>query len=93
MPVLPLHMIELLEAPVPLLVGLSDSYLINTPPQKRPKSVAFVHLDENKIFFEETEDHLLEKGAIHPLPVSSFIMSAPLKNPLKGRFHHTFLPL
>jgi hypothetical protein len=62
-------MIELLEAPVPLLVGLSDTYLINTPSQKRPKSVAFVHLDENKIFFEESNDQLLEKIAIHPLPV------------------------
>lgn len=64
-------MIDILEAPVPLLVGLSDSYLHNTPPANRPKSVVFVHLDENKIYFENTEDQLLEKISMHPLPVPS----------------------
>lgn len=56
-PILPQHMIELLDAPVPLLVGLHDSYLLQTPPQRRPSSVIFVHLDSDSIFYgNETED-------------------------------------
>lgn len=44
-PILPAHMIELLDAPVPLLVGLHDSYLFETPAEYRPGGVVFVHLD------------------------------------------------
>ena len=66
-------MIEFLEAPVPLLVGISDEYLRRTLPKDRPRSVVFVHLDENKVFFENSDYALLDKVAIHPLPVRLLI--------------------
>ena len=55
-------MIEFLEAPVPLLVGISDEYLCRTLPKDWPRSVVFVHLDENKVFFENSDDALLDKS-------------------------------
>eukprot|EP01039_Chlorochromonas_danica_P003376 gene3376-3701_t len=68
-PILPQHMIELLDAPVPLLVGLHDSYLLQTPPERRPNSVIFVHLDSDSIFYgSETEDLCSSAQPILSLP-------------------------
>lgn len=67
-PVLPVSMMELLEAPVPLLVGIHDSYLLNTPEHRRPSSVVFVHLDTDTITMGEGDEFLGTSTNIIPLP-------------------------
>lgn len=48
-PVLPAGLYELLDAPVPLLVGVHASYLHMHPPQTRPGSVLYVDLDHDTL--------------------------------------------
>lgn len=50
-PILPDGMIELLDAPVPLLVGIHSNYLSKVPPISRPKNVIFVDLDKNILHY------------------------------------------
>jgi uncharacterized membrane protein YgcG len=50
-PILPTHLLELLDAPVPLLVGMHDEYLRLTPPELRPSGVLFVHVDTDTVSF------------------------------------------
>ncbi len=57
-PILPRHMIELLDAPVPLLVGLHDSYLYDTPREHLPQNVLFIHVDKDEVIFEEDVNDL-----------------------------------
>jgi hypothetical protein len=49
-PVMPMHMTDILEAPVPILVGLHSSYLQKCPVKNRPGRVVFVDLDKNALF-------------------------------------------
>jgi DENN domain-containing protein 5 len=66
-PVLPDHLIELLDAPVPLLVGLHDSYLLDSTPESRPQNVLFVHVDRNELLFtEDSERRISSLLAISP---------------------------
>jgi DENN domain-containing protein 5 len=48
-PVLPYHMLDILDAPVPYLVGLHSRYLQSTPPGNRPRGVVFVDLDRDEV--------------------------------------------
>jgi hypothetical protein len=40
-------MLDILDAPVPFLVGLHSRYLSQVPPEKRPRGVVFVDLDKD----------------------------------------------
>jgi hypothetical protein len=49
LPILPYSMLEILEAPVPYLVGLHSRYLNDVPVEKRPKGVVIVDLDRDEV--------------------------------------------
>lgn len=49
LPVLPYHMLDILDAPVPFVVGLHSRYLQETPPKRRPHGVVFVDLDRDEV--------------------------------------------
>lgn len=57
-PVLPYSLLDILDAPVPFLVGLDSKYLSETPPKKRPHGVVFVDLDRDEVHlgFEDESD-------------------------------------
>jgi len=55
-PVLPYSLLDVLDAPVPFLVGLNSKYLRTTPPQNRPHGVVFVDLDEDVVHLGFEED-------------------------------------
>lgn len=55
-PVLPYHMQDILDAPVPYLVGLHSRYLQSTPPGNRPKGVVFVDLDRDEVHLGYDDD-------------------------------------
>lgn len=68
-PILPKGMLEILDAPVPLLVGLHDSYLKTVPAKHRPKNVMFVHVETDYIYLPEGDvDMGGSAPVIHPLP-------------------------
>ena len=46
-PVMPLNMVEILDAPVPFLIGVHGQYLKLTPKERRPQSVVFVDLQND----------------------------------------------
>ena len=48
-PVLPETLMDVLDAPVPFLVGIGVDYLRTTLPEDRPDGVVFVNLDTNTI--------------------------------------------
>jgi hypothetical protein len=48
-PVLPETLIDVLDAPVPFLVGYDADYLRKTPSEHRPEGVIFINLDANTI--------------------------------------------
>jgi hypothetical protein len=54
-PILPLHMIEILDAPIPLLVGCHRDYFSITPSSKRPSCVVFVDVDLDKVFYNSSD--------------------------------------
>ena len=49
LPVLPYSMFEMLDAPVPYLVGLHSRYLTDIPQERRPEGVVFVDLDKDEV--------------------------------------------
>ena len=49
-PVLPQTLLDVIEAPVPFLVGVDGSYLRTVSAQDRPEGVIFVNLDTNEVF-------------------------------------------
>jgi hypothetical protein len=49
LPIMPYSMAEILDAPVPFLVGLHSRYLSDTPASKRPHGVVFVNLDRDEV--------------------------------------------
>lgn len=61
-PVVPTAMIEVLDAPIPFLVGIHRQYLVNTPVSHRPENVLFVDVEEDKVLLNnevitiETDD-------------------------------------
>jgi hypothetical protein len=48
-PVLPLSLVEIIEAPVPFLIGVHSSYYSIVPEHRIPESVVYVDLDNGKI--------------------------------------------
>lgn len=46
---MPLNMIEILDAPVPFLIGIHSQYLTSTPKERRPQSVVFVDLQKDTV--------------------------------------------
>ena len=71
-PIMPYSMLDILDAPVPFLVGLHARYLIETKPEMRPQGVVFVDLDRDIVHMGSDEDSnyprmlpaLPEKGAL-----------------------------
>lgn len=49
LPLMPLSMLDILDAPVPYIVGLDAAYLKRTPPALRPHGVVFVDLDRDEV--------------------------------------------
>jgi hypothetical protein len=49
LPVMPYSLQDILDAPIPYLVGLHSRYLSETPPQRRPHGVVFVDLDRDVV--------------------------------------------
>jgi DENN (AEX-3) domain len=55
LPILPYSMLEILDAPVPYLVGLHARYLLEVPIERRPPGVVVVDLDRNAVHLGVTE--------------------------------------
>jgi DENN (AEX-3) domain len=49
LPILPYSMLEILDAPVPYLVGLHSRYMNEVPVEKRPNGVVIVDLDRDEV--------------------------------------------
>jgi DENN (AEX-3) domain len=49
LPILPYSMLEILDAPVPYLVGLHSRFLHDVPAEKRPRGVVIVDLDRDEV--------------------------------------------
>jgi DENN (AEX-3) domain len=49
LPILPYNMLEILDAPVPYLVGLHSRYLSEVPVEQRPRGVVIVDLDRDEV--------------------------------------------
>ncbi|KAI2504746.1 Rab guanyl-nucleotide exchange factor [Fragilaria crotonensis] len=62
-PIMPYSLLDVLDAPVPFLVGLHARYLAQVKPEDRPKGVVFVDLDRDTVHlgFKERTD---ERGRI-----------------------------
>ena len=58
LPILPYSMLEILDAPVPYLVGLHSRYMHDVPVEKRPKGVVIVDLDRDEVHlgFDDQSD-------------------------------------
>lgn len=71
-PIMPYSMLDILDAPVPFLVGLHARYLIESKPEMRPQGVVFVDLDRDIVHMGSDEDSnyprmlpaLPERGAL-----------------------------
>lgn len=84
-PVLPLSLVEIVEAPVPFLIGVHSAYYNIVPEHRRPETVVFVDLDNGKITIrneEVKEDSDLNLPSMLPVTLSklknSLITSACL---------------
>jgi hypothetical protein len=53
---MPLNMVEILDAPVPFLIGVHSEYLLTTPKEKRPQSVVFVDLQKDSVDLGSTSE-------------------------------------
>jgi hypothetical protein len=49
LPIMPYSLLDILDAPVPFLVGLHSRYLTEVEPEQRPKGVVFVDLDCDEV--------------------------------------------
>ena len=70
-PVMPLNMIEILDAPVPFLIGIHSQYLTSTPKERRPQSVVFVDLQKDFVDLGSTSELYgtdLTPRFVDPLP-------------------------
>ncbi|CAB9508037.1 DENN domain-containing protein 5B [Seminavis robusta] len=71
-PVMPYALLDILDAPVPFLVGLHIRYLIETKPDMRPQGVVFVDIDRDIVHLGYNEESnafrlvpaLPERGAL-----------------------------
>ena len=55
-PIMPSSMTDILDAPVPFLVGLHSQYLTETEPSNRPRGVVFVDLDNDVVHLGILDD-------------------------------------
>ena len=55
-PVLPYTLLDVIDAPVPFLVGIDVEYLRTTQPIDRPEGVVFINLDTNEIHLGTDEE-------------------------------------
>ena len=55
-PIMPYSMLDILDAPVPYLVGLHSRYLKEVPAERRPAGVVFVDLDEDVVHLGWQDD-------------------------------------
>lgn len=69
-PLMPYSMLDILDAPVPFIVGLDSRYLHETPPHRRPKGVVLVDLDRDVVHLG-VDDMTGENRQIPPLPPKS----------------------
>ncbi|GKZ00040.1 hypothetical protein MPSEU_000957400 [Mayamaea pseudoterrestris] len=58
LPIMPYSMLDILDAPVPYIVGLHSRYLSEVKPEHRPRGVVFVDLDSDVVHlgFEDSEN-------------------------------------
>jgi DENN (AEX-3) domain len=58
LPILPYNMLEILDAPVPYLVGLHSRFLSEVPVERRPTGVVIVDLDRDEVHlgFDDASD-------------------------------------
>jgi hypothetical protein len=49
LPIMPFAMLDILDAPVPFIVGLHSRYFAEVPRRHRPKGVVFVNLDRDEV--------------------------------------------
>ena len=64
----PRNMLDILDAPVPYLVGLHARYLRETPAEDRPHGVVFVDLDRDEVHLGFADDDASAKRIIPSLP-------------------------
>lgn len=50
LPIMPYSMLDILDAPVPYLVGLNSKYFYDVPIERRPMGVIFVDLDNDIVY-------------------------------------------
>ena len=70
-PVLPFYLTDILEAPVPFVVGIHGKYLLDTPHEHRPDGVIFVDLDTNRVSIGQNSLH--PKLVVAPLPERAIV--------------------
>jgi DENN domain-containing protein 5 len=90
-PVLPYHLCEnVLEAPVPFLVGMNSKYLKQVQPENRPVGVVFVDLDEDIVHlgWDASADG---GGAVRPRRMPDLPDAMPLKVQLEEAADHLYL--
>ncbi|KAL7579118.1 hypothetical protein ACA910_019148 [Epithemia clementina (nom. ined.)] len=66
-PIMPYSMLDILEAPMPFLVGMNARYLQQIPPSRRPVGVVFVDLDQDTVHLGWSD----EGGLITSTPSST----------------------
>jgi hypothetical protein len=49
-PIMPTSLVDILDAPIPFLVGMDSRYFYQTDPIKRPSNVIFVDLDRDMVY-------------------------------------------
>ena len=79
MPLLPYSLIEILDAPVPFLVGIHSRYLHQVDPKRRPQDVVFVDLDRDVVHMGFDD----ESGQRRRIPRPPDREIAKLKNALE----------
>ncbi|CAM9254768.1 unnamed protein product, partial [Ectocarpus fasciculatus] len=77
-PILPYKLTDILDAPVPFIVGLDRRYLNDTPPQYRPEKVLFVDLDNDQIYYGNEPTPLTKNQCLVSIPDK-------MKDKLKGK--------
>jgi hypothetical protein len=70
LPIMPFAMLDILDAPVPFIVGLHSRYLADVPRRHRPKGVVFVNLDRDEVDlgFDDEEHNTMRPRLAPDLP-------------------------
>ena len=78
---MPLNMVEILDAPVPFLIGVHSQYLKTTPKERRPQSVVFVDLQRDIVDLGTTG----ELYSTESLPRSVEPLNKQIRTKLKAK--------